>query len=169
MTTGVIKSQGTRLFFAYPAAESSSDPDGITILKVACATGISGLGGARSQIDVTCLESEEMEYEAGLANPGQVSVPINFIPRSEAHQALMALKESGTLISWMIVASDQAGSPSAVDSEDRLVSPGSTTVEFLAYVADVNLDFATNDISKGTITLQRSGAPVFDWPTADLP
>lgn len=165
MTTGTIKSQGTKLYFAFPA-ESSSTP---TILRVACPTGISGLGGAANQIDITCLDSAEMEYARGLLNPGQVTVPINFIARSESHQALLDLRESGGTISWMMVLSDQSAAPTAVNSEDRLVSPGETTAEFLAYVADFTFDAPMNDIIRGSLTLQRSGAAVWDLPTADLP
>lgn len=159
MTQGVIKTQNTDLYFAFEASD---------IFKVACATGITGLGGAADQIDSTCLDSEEREYVRGLLNPGPVTVPVNFIPRSAAHQALIALRESGDTVSWMIVLSDQAGAPSSLDSESRLVSPGATTAEFLAYVADLNVDIATNEIVRATLTLQRSGAVVWDFPTADL-
>lgn len=169
MTQGVIETKGTRLFFATPLPASTSDADGVVILKVACPTGINGLGGAANQIDTTCLDSVEMEYARGMLNPGQISVPINFIPRSEAHQALLALREDGRSISWMIVFSDQTGSPSSVDSEDRLVSPGDTTAEFLAYVSDFQIDIATNEIVRATLTLQRSGAVNWDFPAADLP
>lgn len=157
MTTGTVKTQGTRLFFALSATE---------ILKVACPTGISGLGGAGDQIDITCLDSEEREFARGMLNPAAVSVPINFIPTSAAHQALIALRESGELVSWMIVMSDNTGIPSEVDSEGRLVSPGPTTAEFLAYVADLNVDIATNEIVRATVTLQRSGAVEWDFPAA---
>lgn len=168
MTEGVIETQGTRLYFATPLAASSSDPDGVVILRVACATGIQGLGGAANQVDQTCLDSVEMEYIRGLPSPGQVTVPINFIPRSAAHQALTALKESGDTISWMIVCSDQATAPTTVDSDSRLVSPGPTTAEFLGYVADFNIDIAANEIVRATLLIQRSGAVVWDFPTADL-
>lgn len=161
MTTGVIETKGTRLFFAVSATE---------ILQVACPTAITGLGGAADQIDTTCLSSEEREYRQGLPNPGQVTVPINFIPRSAAHQALVALKESGETISWMITCSDYVGAgPVAVDSDGRLVSPGTTTVEFLGYVADFTFDIGLNEIVRASVVIQRSGAPVYDFPAADLP
>lgn len=159
MTIGTVKTQGTRLFFAVSASE---------IHKVACATGIQGLGGARDQIDITCLDSDEREYSGGFANPGQVTIPINFIPRSASHQALMGLKETGATISWMIVLSDQTGSPTVLDTSDRLNSPGATTAEFLGYVADFNADIGTNEIVRGTLTVQRSGGVVWEFPTADL-
>lgn len=159
MTTGVLETKGTRLFFAATDSE---------ILKVACPTGISGLGGAGDQIEKTCLDSIEREYTRGMLNPGPITVPINFIARSAAHQALITLRDSGDTISWMIVLSDQAGSPTTFDSNSRLVSPGATTAEFLGYVADINFDIGLNEIVRGTVTIQRSGAVEWTLPTADL-
>ena len=160
MTTGVIESKGTRLYFAFTPSD---------IHQVACPTAINGLGGPADQIDTTCLSSIEREYRQGLPNPGQVTVPINFIPRSAAHQALIDLKESGNTVSWMNLLSDYTGAgPTQVDSNDRLVSPGETSAEFLAYVADFTFDVGLNEIVRGTLTLQRSGAVVWDLPTPDL-
>jgi len=162
MTTGVIESKGTRVFFAYVGSSSE-------ILQVACPTAANGLGGAADQIDITCLSSMEREYKQGLPNPGQVTVPINFIPRSAAHQALIDLKESGDTISWMITLSDYTGAgPTSTDSNERLVSPGPTTAEFLGYVADFTFDIGLNEIVRGTLTIQRSGEVNWDLPTADL-
>ena len=166
MTQGVLKTQGTRLFFASPDAASSSDPDGVVIYKVACPTGVSGLEGAVNQIDTTCLDSAVMEKVAGMEDPGEVSAPFNFIPTSFSHQALFDLRDSRTLCSWMVVLSDQSGSPTAVDSNGRLVSPGPTTIEFLGYISNITLDLATNEIVRGTLTVQRSGGFVRDFPTA---
>lgn len=166
MTQGVVKTQGTRLFFASPDAASSSDPDGVVIYKLSCPTGISGIGGARAQIDKTCLDSIEMEKEGGMLDPTEVSVPFNFIPASGSQQALQELRESGTTCSWMVVFSDQTGSPTTVDSDARLVSPGATTAEFLGYVADVTFDVTTNEIVRGTLTIQRSGPVAWDFPAA---
>lgn len=157
MTTGVIETKGTRLYFAV---------DGSDILKVACATGIQGLGGAGAQIDQTCLDSLEMEYFRGMKDPGQVTIPINFIPASASHQALLDLDDSGEKISWMMVLSDQAGEPTVIDSDDKLVSPGPSTIEFTAYVADFDIQVETNEIVRATLTLQRSGPRNRNLPTA---
>lgn len=169
MTAGTIRTKGTRLYFASPLLASNDDADGVVIKYVNCATGIQGLGGAADQIDITCLDSAEREFSQGMANPGQITVPFNIIPSLEAHQALFALYSGGNTISWMICFSDavDAGDvPVAVDSDQRLVSTGPTTAEFLGYVSDVNLDIQTNEIVRGTLVIQRSGAVVFDWPAA---
>jgi len=159
MTTGTIATKGTRLYFAV---------DGSEILKVACATGIQGLGGPGTQINQTCLDSEEMEYFKGMKDPAQVTVPVNFIPRSAAHQALQDLDESGDIVSWMIVLSDQDDAPVTLDSDGALASPGPTTVEFKAYVADFEIDIQTNEIVRATLNLQRSGPKNWNFPAADL-
>lgn len=164
MTTGTLKTQNTKLFFV-----SSGSPN--SIQQVACATGITGLGGARDQIEITCLSSVEKEFVGGLGNPGQVTIPINFIPRSASHQALLDLRGSGEDASWMVVFSDQAGAPTAyavLDGVTHLTSPGATTAEFVAYIADFNIDVATNEIVRATLTLQRSGVVNWNLPAADL-
>jgi hypothetical protein len=82
---------------------------------------------------------------------------------------LSALNDSGETVSWMIVFSDTVLAPTAVDSEGRLISAGPTSVEFLAYIEDFELDVQTNEIVRATMALQRSGPKNWDFPTADLP
>lgn len=158
MTTGVIATQGTHLFFAHPTSS------GAEVVKMACPTGVSGLGGPRDQIDVTCLDNtDEREFIGGLASPGQVSVPFNFIPTAISHQVLFDLKDSAVKISWMIGFSDGVASPT-LDSNDALVAASDRTcAEFTAFVADVNIDVATADRVTGTLTLQRSGRVNWHW------
>lgn len=160
MTTGVVKTQNTDLYFAVPGSSSE-------IHKVQCATAITGLGGQAGQIETTCLSSVEKEFVRGLLNPGPLNVPINVIFRSAAFQALQALRDSGETTSFMIVFSDQDAAPTALNS-DRLVSPGPTSAEFLAYVADLPIEVNTDDIVRATLMLQRSGAVNWDMPEADL-
>lgn len=162
MTAGVLKTQGTHLFFLNP---TSSDPE---VVKLTCPTGIAGLGGARDQIDVTCLDNtDDREFIGGLGNPGQVSVPFNFVPSAVSHQVLFDLKESGDVVDWMIAFSDGTGTPT-VNSNDEFVAPVSrTSAVFQAFVQDVNIDIATADRVTGTLTLQRSGKVIwnFNGPT----
>lgn len=172
MTTGVSKTKGSRVYFADPISASSSDPDGVEILYVACPTSIQGLGGPRAQIPTSCLDSNTDEFEAGRIAPSTVSVPFNYIPASAAHQALKDLYADGRKISWMVVvplADGTANYPTAVDSDQRLVSTGPTTAEFLGYISDLTFDGQENNIWRGTMTIQRSGDVVWDEPTATLP
>lgn len=148
-----VKTQGTELFLI--------NVD--TIVKFACPTGITGLGGATDQIDTTCLGNNERTYVQGLANPGQVSVPFNFDPTQASHQILFDLKEAGNNLDWLIGLSDGTNQPT-LNSVDEFVAPTSrTSAEFVAYISDVNIDIATNEIVRGTLTLQRSGAVTWNF------
>lgn len=156
MTTGVVKTQGTELFMIETA--SVSDP---VITKMACPTGISGLGGPKDQIEDTCLDNtDDKTYQAGLGTPGQVSVPFNLVPRDGSHQFLFTLQRAGTMLKWIACLSESATDPT-MDTDLEFVAPTDrTSFKFDAYIADVNIDMATNDIVRGTLTLQRSGAVV---------
>ena len=154
-----VKTQGTELFLI----DNVSAPSTPAIVKFACPTGITGLGGATDQIDTTCLGNNERTYVQGLANPGQVSVPFNFDPTQTSHQILFELKEAGTNLDWLIGLSDGTSQPS-LNSLDAFVAPTSrTSAEFIAYISDVNIDIETNEIVRGTLTLQRSGAVTWNF------
>lgn len=164
MTIGTIRTQGTELFFVDAFSATAA-----VVVKLACPTGITGLGGAADQLEDTCLDNTtDKTYKRGLGNPGQVSVPFNFIPSNVSHQILFDLKESGDVIPWMIGLSDGTAVPT-LDSNEQLVPPAApqrTSIGFDAYIADVNIDIATNEIVRGTLTLQRSGAvrPFWNGP-----
>lgn len=163
MTTGTVKTQGTELFFVDTLSSSVAD-----IVKLACPTGITGLGGAKDQIESTCLDTTgDKEFVAGLGNPGQVSVPFNLIPRDGSHQILFTLKEAGTVLNWLACLSESETDPT-LDTDDTMIEPEDrSSFAFQAYVADVNIDIANNEIVRGTLTLQRSGSVVFNAYTPD--
>lgn len=155
-----VKTQGTKLYFVDTL--TSSVP---AVIELACPTGITGLGGAADQIETTCLGATvDKTYTRGLGNPGQVSVPFNLIPTAASHQLLFELKEAGTTVNWLACLSDGTGAPNTLDSNDRIVPPNDrTSFGFDAYIADINIDVATNEIVRGTLTLQRSGSVTATW------
>jgi hypothetical protein len=159
MTVGTIKTQGTELWVIDTTTSSVA-----AILKFSCPTGITGLGGAADQIEDTCLDAtEDRTYKRGLGTPGQVSVPFNFIPSNTSHQTIFDMKADGSVFAWMIGFSDGSADPT-LDSDDEFVAPASrTSAEFQAYIADVTIDVATNEIVRGTMVLQRSGAVTWNW------
>jgi hypothetical protein len=161
MTIGTVRTQGTELFFVNPLG---SDP---VISKLACPTGITGLGGPADQIESTCLDTVgEKTFASGLKSPGQVSVPFNLIPRDTSHQDLFRLKETGDVLSWLAALSESTTDPTEIDSDDQIVPPTDrTSFGFQAYISDVNIDIATNEIVRGTLTLQRSGPVTPTWYT----
>lgn len=148
-----IKTQGTNLFFIDSAA----------VVTMQCPTGITGLGGTRDQIETTCLNAtDDKSYVSGLGNPGQVSVPFVFDPQAASHQALIDLHDSGDVTSWAIGFSDGTATPTIVSGEFAFASTR-TYAEFNAFVADINIDVATNEVVRGTLTLQRSGTVAWSF------
>ncbi len=156
MTLGVVKSQGTELFVIDTISATAA-----ALVKMVCPTGIQGLGGPRDKTETTCLDTtDDKTFVAGLGNPGTVTVPFNFVPRDGSHQALFDWKAAGTNMKWVACLSESATDPT-LDSDDEFVLPTDrTTIEFEAFVSDVNIDIGTNDIVRGTMLLERSGAVV---------
>jgi len=152
-----IRTQGTELY----VVDTITDSD-ITMVKLTCPTGISGLGGPRDQIESTCLDAiGDKSYMAGLGNPGQVSVPFNLDPTATSHTNLFDMKAAGDVMAWIVCLSEGTTTPT-LDTDDTVILPTDrSTIEFNAYVSDVNIDLATNEIVRGTLTLQRSGAVTF--------
>ena len=158
-----VKTQGSELFFVDSLSSSVA-----AVMKMACPTGITGLGGAADQIEDTCLDVlDDKTYVRGLGNPGQVTVPFVMKPWEGSQQVLWDLKAAGDTVGWMIGLSDATTDPT-LNSVDALVAPaGRTSFGFQAYVADLNIDIATNEVVRGTLVLQRSGAvtPYWNGPT----
>lgn len=172
MSEGIIETKGTRLYFGWAPGASSSDSDGVVIHKVACPTGLSGLSsGEAARVDVTCLDSEARDYAAGLQDLPTIQIPVNVIPRSEAHQALMDAEEEGSdlIIPWMAVMSDNTNAPTTLDSDGFLASPGATNRYWKGYVSNWSEDYAIGDYVRGTVTIQLTTRIRRVNPTADLP
>lgn len=156
-----IKTQGTHL---YVVDRTVTPP---VMMKITCPTGITGVtGGAADTIETTCLdETEDKTFARGLTNPAAVSVPFNFHPRDASHQALFAMKQDGDTHQWMVLLSETADPPTLGAGPGYLLTAPitRTALEFNAYVSEVNLDLATNEIVRGTMTLQRSGRVIPHW------
>lgn len=145
-----IKSQGTELFFVNPTNNN--------VIKLACPTGVQGLGGPADRIETTCLDATSKSYEQGLKDPQQVTVPFNFDPRQTSHQEVEEFYESGVTTNFMIGLSDGNAVPTADSNGDFNTLTSRSNVVFTGYVADYNIDIATNDVVKGTVIIQRSGS-----------
>lgn len=115
-------------------------------------TAINGLGDGSDEIDTDSTD----EFD----DDGQVSLSV-VATTSTQQQALRALRASRSYASWMIALNDQVTVPTA-DADDRLVSPGPTTIEFLASIINLSWDFGMEDVIRCTITLERASALNWD-------
>lgn len=153
-----IKTQGTHIYFIDTVTSSVA-----SVIKLGCPTGATGLGGPADQIDDTCLDAAVRTFKKGLENPGQVSVPFNFDPQEVSHQLLFDLKADGSNLGWYIGLSDGTDAPTLDSNDDFVIPTTRSGFEFIAYIADVNIDIATNEVVRGTLTLQRSGDVTLTW------
>ena len=106
-----IKTQGTHIHFVDASGSSPA------VVKLACPTGVSGLGGAKDQIEDTCLDAtEDKTYVAGLKDAsGRVSV--RFTPHETA--AALCRLAGGALVATRANKSGgaPAASPDALDPD----------------------------------------------------
>lgn len=144
--------KGTQLYLRI------QNSNGYSMVQVGCPTGITGLGGAASQVDDTCLDDEEMKYKPGMPNPGQMTVNLNFDPAVISHQELWDLFNSQEVVPWVVGWSDGKDIPPTVDMSGTITYPTTRTfTSFDGYIADLPLDFAINSLVKSTMQVQRSG------------
>lgn len=131
---------------------------GYSVVKIGCPTGITGLGGAKSQIETTCLDSDEQEFLAGFAQPGQMTAELDFDPSVISHQQLWDLNENDTVLTWIVGFSDGTATPTVDSAGTVTYDTARTFIEFDGYIADLPLDFAINSVVKSSMQVQRSGA-----------
>lgn len=147
---GKLKDKGTQL---YVGSASLSPP----VMVLPCITGITGLSGARQNIDETCFDSAEGENSAGRAQPGQVQISAIFDTNDETFPELEALFDSGETAAFYVGGSDGTDPPT-LDSTGAIEPPLTRTgIDFRGYVADLAWEIQQNNVWRYTVTIQRSG------------
>jgi hypothetical protein len=148
-----LRTQGTQVYIIDPGATGGPE-----VLNIGCVTSADGFGGGRDQIDVTCLEDQARSYEAGLINPGNASLPINYDPRNASHVRLHELYETGTKFDLAVGFSDGNAAPT-LDSSDEFDLPATRTYLVVrdAYVSDFPVNFSQNAVVTSGVTIQLSG------------
>lgn len=156
-----FETKGTHLYFVDTA--TTTDP---TVTQLTCPTGITGVnGGTKDRIDTTCLSETGAfrTYIGGFADASEVSVPFILYKGDGSHQALFLLQQSGDVIGWMMGLSDAASVPT-IDTDFALVTPEDrTTFAFNGYISNLTIDAATNEVIRGTLTIQVTGSTTPHW------
>jgi hypothetical protein len=155
------KTQGTQLYIIDPEASGGAE-----VLTVQCAISISGIDGAREQIEITCLEDIARAYESGLITPGTMSVTIQPDSTNASHIRLHELYVSGTKFDAAIGWGNGTAAPT-VDSADEFEFPN--TRDFIemkdTYVSNFPFNFELNAVVTAEVTFQLSGLPT-GYPAA---
>lgn len=103
----------------------------------------SGPNGSATVIDVTDLSSGAKEKRLGLADEGQLSFTINYIPKDTQHTLLRTQRDSRALTNFKLVFTDD--------------SPA-TTWSFSGYVQGFAVSGAVDNVVEANITVEISGS-----------
>jgi hypothetical protein len=154
-----MKTKGTQLFVEIATTA------GAAWLQIGCPTGITGLGGAKTAVDDTCLDSDEMESSPGMASPGAINVQLNFDPADTSHRELWDLFENDQTRRFAIGMSDGAKTilPDFDTAGDPTFPTTRSFIEFQGYVLDLPLDFAVNTNVQSAVQVQRTGPRIPHW------
>lgn len=156
-----VRTQGTDLF--------TIDPETGEVLDVGCVTSIDGIDATRDQIETTCLNSSDREYEAGLGTPGTATFGLNVDPSNPVHVRLYELKQAGVTLPWAIGWGDGPRQPdgtinlppTGVDSDGDFILPtGRSWLTFQGYLSSFPFSFALNAVVTSSVGIQISGSQV---------
>lgn len=152
-----VKTKGTEVWFL------RTDSGGPELVKLGCPKGVSGLGGAKTQLDTTCLDSEEMEYSPGMGSPGAVTINLDFDPAKISHRDLVEMDENDTITTFIVGLSDGTAPPT-VDSAGVVTYPATRTfISFEGYIAELPIDIAINSNVTSALSIQRTGAKQYHY------
>lgn len=131
--SGEMRTQGTLIQIG-----SAASPQTFTE-NVANVTGISGIGGEASEIDITNFDSTFKEYLMGLKDGGSVTLEINFDTNNTTQRTLWTLHINQTTrqFRWLFVNGDY--------------------LEFNAFVKSFQFNGAPDDVVKASLTLRVTG------------
>jgi hypothetical protein len=101
----------------------------------------SGPGGSATVIDTTDLCDTAKTKRMGLADEGQLSFTINYIPADTAHAELRAARASRELTLFKLTFTDTPA----------------TVWEFAGFVAGFSLSGAVDGVIEATVTVEISG------------
>lgn len=119
------------------------------------------------KIDVTCLDADSKQYLRGIRDPGEAGIGINYDDEEEGHNELLAVAESGEVVTWH-VGSSHSKSPPTIDSTTKKAKlpEDRTWWTFQGYMNDtapndievdavINFDFVIVRTSKVTTTKRK--------------
>lgn len=113
-------------------------------VEIGCVTSFSTPAANRSEINVTCLDSDAQEFRLGLVDNGTVSFNIIFDDCDAGQEALTEQLDADQPCEFVITLA------------------GGTTITFDALVQSFQLDGSVDSAITGTVTVRVTGAAVFD-------
>lgn len=153
----LIKTQNTQVF---------AKVDG-KIIRFSCPKNFKFGQDSFGKIDVTCLDADSKQYIRGIRDPGESGIGINYDDEKEEHSALLAVAESGEVVTWYVGSSHSKTPPVIATAGDEVELPEDRTWwSFEGYMNDtapndievdavINFDFVIVRTSKVTVTKRK--------------
>lgn len=132
MSSQAIETQGTIISIG------SGDP--IVYTEISEVKSFTGPGGSAAVIDVTHLRSTAKEKRMGLADEGQLSMTINYVPTDASHVALRAARAARTKTPFQLEFTD------------------GTIWTFEAFVLQFSTSGGVDNVVEGSVTLEITGS-----------
>lgn len=135
MSSQALEAQGTVLKIG-----NGASPE--TFATISEIKNFTGPGGSAAVIDVTDLSSLAKEKRMGLADEGQLSFVINYIPSDTEHAALRAARASRAETNFQILFTDT----------------GTTTWDFSGFVTNFSVSGSVDGVIEANVTIEITGA-----------
>lgn len=139
-----IESQGAVFFWSTSTAASTS-----TSHAVAEVVGFNGPTGSANVIDASHLGSTAKEKLIGLRDEGQVTLDVNYRPGTTAQDYMRTCRAQRLMRKGVI------------QFNDNTTDAAKNKIIFDAYVSGFSITGAVDQIVKGSITLEITGACTF--------
>ena len=136
MSSQALEAQGTVL----KIGDGASPEVFSTISEIKTFT---GPGGSAAVIDVTDLSSAAKEKRMGLADEGQLSFMINYIPSDTEHAALRSARATRVETNFQLIFTD--------------ASPA-TTWSFSGFVTNFAVSGSVDGVIEANVTIEITGA-----------
>ena len=155
MTTPYIATQGCTLY----VLDDYTNPMSPVVKRVAAVKGITSLGGASGEFDISNLDSLRKEFGKGLQDGGTPSFDMVFNVNDTTHILMHTLAAAGAdaVRSWYFAFSDGTAPPT-FDSTGLIGPSARSGIVFEAFVKQFQVDAAIDNALNAKIQLRATGA-----------
>ena len=136
----VIKTQNTQVFAVIKDK----------VVRFVCPQNFKFGQDSFGKIEVTCLDAESKQYVRGLRDPGEAGIGINYDDENTSHDDLIALAESGEVVTWYVGTNHSKDAPiyDALDEDDKVTLPETRAWFFFYFFMN---DTAPSDIEVDSV------------------
>lgn len=149
LTSTVMTVKGNAEGTVAPDMTTDATPASFTLtgyLPIGEITDFSGPGGSAAVIDTTSLDSTRKEKLMGLADEGQISFSLNFVPGNPGQVAFRAARASRAETNFALVFSDATATAPA------------TTATFAGFALEFSVAGAVDDKVSASAVIEITGA-----------